>query len=136
MHFRVQKQERPAFLIDMAPLIDIVFLLLIFFMITSRLLRPAIDLDLPEANAKALGDQAASVLSIDKKGGIFLDSKAVLLEDLSEAMRLLLKEKERSDVILQADSKTPFSLFVHVIEKLRAGGASKLNIESRPPQKQ
>ena len=129
MEFALRPKPTGLFL-DLAPLIDMVFLLLIFFMISSRFFRPVIDLELPQAKAQSQADQTAIIITIDQKGLIFLDNKAVPLEKLASKAKEIMKKKDRSDIILQADKQVPFQLFVKTMEQLRKGGAATLNIET------
>ena len=156
MRFKQCSKSFGLFL-DLAPLIDMLFLLLIFLMIGSRFLRPVLDLKLPEAKSPAQADKSGIVLSIDRNANILLDGIPASLENLAQRTQSLflgktingktgigktrngkteiekLGKKYRRGIIIQADRDTPFYLFVKIMEQIRKGGAEKIQIESIQP---
>ncbi len=123
------QRERRGSIIDIAPLVDIVFLLLIFFMISSRFLKPVVELELPEAKTADRADRSGVVVSIDASGGVFLDGGSVAPDDLPGALKAAIEAKNRTDVLLRADGATPFRYFVRVMDEARQAGATTVNIE-------
>ena len=75
------RPKRPTLSIDMAPLIDVVFLLLIFFMLTSSFMPPSVPLTLPQASSQAssqaTADSAKVVVSLDAQGRISISETLV-----------------------------------------------------------
>lgn len=125
------QRERRGSVIDIAPLVDIVFLLLIFFMISSRFLKPVVELELPEAKTADRADRSGVVLSLDASGSVFLDGGAAAIDfdDLPGALKAAIEQKNRTDVLLRADGATPFRYFVRVMDEARQAGATTVNIE-------
>ena len=123
------KRERR--LIDMAPLVDLVFLLLIFFMVGSRFTEPALDLVLPEARSGATQERRDLVITVARDGGLTLNGSPVASEDLKPALREALLDATDRRVTLRADGRVPFENFVRVMDEVRLAGGSALNIEHR-----
>jgi biopolymer transport protein ExbD len=95
---------------------DIVFLLLVFFLLTSPSITPeALDLILPKASGKTSNVQNASV-SITKEGLFYVDSKEIAVEDMETALQVLMKDKEDPTIILRADGETAMNSAVKVMD--------------------
>jgi biopolymer transport protein ExbD len=123
------KRERR--LIDMAPMVDLVFLLLIFFMVGSRFTEPALDLVLPEARSGAVQETRELVVTVARDGGVTLNGRPVAPDDLESALRDALKDAAERQVTLRADGRVSFEDFVRVMDEVRLAGGSALNIEHR-----
>lgn len=116
--------------LDMAPLIDVVFLLLIFFILTSSFLHPSLELKLPKAVQSTETQPEHIVISVDKKQGIYVNTAQVVIESLKDHLEPLLasrKEKER-DIHLRGDENMPYKLFVQIMDQARQAGAGQMNI--------
>jgi len=121
--------------IDMTPMIDMVFQLLIFFLLTSIFAcQPVLEVALPEAEHAKSADAREKVhLFIDREGALFVDQAAVP----KEALRAVLKEKleggPKKTLLLSADQSAPFRLFVHVLDVTQGLGLQDLAIVTEPP---
>lgn len=124
--------------IDMTPMIDMVFQLLIFFLLTSIFAsRPVLDLVLPEAEYSKASDQERELhLSIQKGGRIFVNQEEVPMEHLQAALKKRIKKDQRKTVFLSADSDVPFQIFVTVLDIAQDLGLSDLAIVTRPKEGQ
>lgn len=114
--------------VDMSPLIDIVFLLLIFFAVTTTFLeQSAMDLELPESSTSEAMQSTRIVVEITASGEIRLQGEAVTVEQL-EARIGDLSEEERERITVRADSSIELGLAVKVIDALRNGGAGGITL--------
>lgn len=114
--------------VDMSPLIDIVFLLLIFFAVTTTFLeQSAMDLELPESSTSEVMQSTRIVVEITASGEIRLQGEAVTVEQL-EARIGDLSEEERERITVRADSSIELGLAVKVIDALRNGGAGGITL--------
>lgn len=123
--------------VNLTPLIDVVFLLLIFFMVSTTFDRHAkLKVSLPEASTKATQQQNDPlVLSIDAKGNYFLNERQVVnqqLGTLKQAIRKTLSEKNANiddvSMVLRADANTPHQSVVRAMDAASQLGLSKLSI--------
>ena len=119
--------------INLTPLIDVVFLLLIFFMVSTTFDRHAkLKVDLPEASAKpAQQQQDPVVLSIDAKGNYFINDRQLVntqLETLKIALRKTVGDKEDVSLVLRADAKTPHQAVVRAMDAASQLGLTRLSI--------
>jgi biopolymer transport protein ExbD len=114
MNLRGRNKVSPEF--SMSSMTDIVFLLLVFFLLTSPSITPeALDLILPKASGKTSNVQNASV-SITKEGLFYVDSKEIAVEDMEVALQQLMKDKEDPTIILRADGETAMNCAVKVMD--------------------
>jgi len=123
--------------VNLTPLIDVVFLLLIFFMVSTTFDRHAkLKVSLPEASTKATQQQNDPlVLSIDAKGNYFLNERQVVnqqLGTLKQAIRKTLSEKNVNiddvSMVLRADANTPHQAVVRAMDAASQLGLTKLSI--------
>lgn len=114
--------------LDMAPLIDVVFQLLIFFMLSSSFLNPSLDLKLPQAAKSGEIPRDSIIVSVDKQGSIFVNHTQVQMEELRPHIENLLKGTPKTAVQLQADENMPYRTFVGIMDRTRQAGASQINI--------
>lgn len=119
---------------DMAPLIDIVFQLLIFFMLSSSFLNPALRLDLPKAVKQDKREPEQLMISIDKSGSIFLNTRKTSIEALKELLRTEFgNQPSKKAVHLRGDKEMPYKFFVQVMDIARQAGAQQINIVHEEP---
>ncbi len=117
--------------LNMAPLIDVVFLLLVFFLLTSSAMLNQLDLQSPAKTAETLmlGDLLASTVMIDRAGGIALDGLSLQIDELRAAVsnKIRASALERPFVVRPAP-ETSVALLVRVLDELQAGGVRNLQI--------
>lgn len=114
MNLRGRNKVSPEF--SMSSITDIVFLLLVFFLLTSPSITPeALDLILPKASGKSTNVQNASV-SISKDGLLYVNSKQIEEDTLEEELQQVLNEQEDPTIILRADGDTALNKAVGVMD--------------------
>lgn len=119
----------------LTPLIDIVFLLLVFFMLTAHFIQDqSLDIALPEAeSATAQQDEDVIEIAIDKQGQVHLANKVVGLAELDEVMRQALQGSSKKSVILRGDESAQLGLTVKIMDAARKAGAKSLDILTEKP---
>jgi len=115
--------------LDIAPLIDLVFLLLIFFLVGSRFVKPQMELTLPKAFTGQNQSQPTAILSVSSKQEVFLNETKIPIENLDEALPLAIQNLNTNELTLRADKDTPFFLFVQLMDAARKAGIPELHIE-------
>lgn len=123
--------------VNLTPLIDVVFLLLIFFMVTTTFDRHAkLKVSLPESTTKATQQQSESlILSIDAKGNYFINDRQIINQQLDTLKSAILKTigedmNNIQDValVLRADANTPHQAVVRAMDAASQLGLTKLSI--------
>ena len=111
---------------NMASMSDLVFLLLIFFMITSTLISPnAIKLLLPNSNSKTMSKQNITVY-INDEFNYYLDKRRIEEENLSEVLAQALLEYDQGTVVLRSDKSVPVQYVVTVIDAVNQVNKGRL----------
>lgn len=130
MQLRTRKQRKV--LINITSLIDVLFLLLIFFMVSSTFLeQPGIKLELPHADSAVVVEQKDYVLFVDKKGKMFLNDKEVVMTDLEAKMKEALPEMKDSALVLKADQDVTHGIVVRIMDIVKKSGVKKLIIGTK-----
>jgi len=125
---KLLRLEKNSFTIDIAPLIDVVFQLLIFFMLTaSFIFQPGIKINLPKALTSEVLHEQNVVLTVTSENLIYIDDKAVTSVELN---RKLTKDitLSKKPVLIKADRRASLGRVVEVWDICRAAGISQVNI--------
>lgn len=126
---RFELPTRQRAWVDIAPLVDLVFLLLIFFLVGSRFVKPQIELTLPEASTGQTETKTAAVLSVTSDGRVLLNEQPIPLHHLDIELPRRIKALQITELTLRADKDTPFYLFVKLMDGARKAGIPEFHIE-------
>lgn len=119
--------------INIANLVDVVLVLLIIFMISAPLLQSGIEVDLPKTRAAAMQEEANGiVVTIDNKGGIYINDVWTRLEDFETKLQNEMSVKGTSTVFLRGDSAIAYGLAIDVIGRLKAIGIEDIGLVTAP----
>jgi len=134
VRFRQTAQQDPD--INLTPLIDVVFLLLIFFMVSTTFTRESeITVDLPESTVSQTEreDEPLEII-IDAQGRYFVNQKPVINKKLETLIGALRKELEASGataLVINADAQTPHQFVITAMDAARHLGIEKLSLATR-----
>jgi len=118
-------------LLDIAPLIDVIFLLLIFFMLTSSFIfQPGIKINLPDALTSEVIQRENLVIVVTDDNSLYIDEKLIERDGLSS--RIEIAAKEAKPILIKADRKASLGKVVEVWDLCRSEGIQKLNIATTP----
>jgi len=120
--------------IELIPLIDIIFLLLVFFIYSmlSMAVYRGIPVTLPNAETVEKAKGQAVFITVDKKGNVFVDKELI---DGDELFGRLEKEQAalpQKIAIISGDGDSPYRVFVDVLDKVRLAGFKKVSMEAKP----
>jgi biopolymer transport protein ExbD len=107
---------------------DIVFQLLLFFVLTSAFLQPSLTLDLPGSSREHEKAEADMVVSVDRDGRIFLNEEPVSMETIESILRDLAWEKPDTVLILRGDRQVLYGSFFAVLDTIRNAGIKTVNL--------
>ena len=119
--------------LDIAPLIDVVLLLLIFFMLTSSFIsQPGIRINLPKAvTSEAIHEESLVITITDKN--IYLGDKKISLKDLKSSLKFSARRDQ--PLLIKADEQVALGKVVEVWDLCRDAGISRINIATTPKEK-
>jgi biopolymer transport protein ExbD len=127
MRYREKKDDLQA--LDMTPLIDMVFILLIFFMVSTSFVKDMkLDLDRPAASSAVSASTKALRLYIDANGDTYLDGQAVQIWVIQSRLRDQLKTMTSKSVLVITDDGVPAGRLVEVVDQARLAGATDIGV--------
>ena len=131
MRFRRPEEEEVR--LSIAPLIDVVFLLLIFFMVTSHFdVASGVRIQLPKVAKKIFTENRNKLtLVIDREGSVYIKGKKVEFSDLKVELEAIKKEKGIFQLILHADKDVRHGRVVEIMDLAKTAGAHSIIIAAR-----
>ena len=119
--------HKKRFEIDMAPLIDVVFLLLIFFMLTFAIQGQGLAISLPDGEETQKVDKDI-IVKIDRNSNLLLNNKPIELDSLRSALGEELSTRSDKLVVIDSAPKVKYNLFAQVLDVSREAGAENFSI--------
>lgn len=114
--------------INMTPMIDLTFLLLIVFMITAPLLEYGVDVTPPEMNAEPLPEEDSRIINLNRKGEIVLNKQVVNLNSLIQQLTALAKANPKLVVMIRADEERKYREVMELMKAVRASGVKQISL--------
>ena len=130
----IERQRRPSIRMELSPLIDCIFQLLIFFMLSSTFLTPAIQLTLPSATAGTSQNDLEIIITLNKDGDIYLNNTQTSLISLQAELQQMLTETEHKSVTIRGDQDMPYSAFLDALDIAKRSGAVHVNVAHQTPR--
>ena len=120
--------KKPVFMI--IPMIDIIFFLLVFFLMNSlqTVAQKALAVQLPQAQSASAPAQLPIIMTLDEEGHITIDNKPVSIQESATIMKQHMQENANAAVVLQADKRTAHGQVVAVMDMLKTSGVKRLSI--------
>lgn len=116
-------------LIDLAPMTDMVFQVLLFFILSSSfMVEPGIKVNLPKSQTSELQVQQKLIITVDSQQQIYVDNKPVSIDELEQKLKLMLPYYSEQIVVIRADKTVPHGLVVKILDISKIAGAKKLAI--------
>jgi len=127
-------QVRTNTVVDVAPLLDVVFILLIFFLVTATFLEETgVDVERPRAStAQALPAESLRI-AIAADGGVFAEGRRLDLAELEQLVRRFLGPSAEGAVVLIPDEAAPAGRLVEVLDHTKRAGATRIAVAARRP---
>jgi biopolymer transport protein TolR len=119
--------------INIANLVDVVLVLLIIFMVSAPLLQSGIEVDLPKTRSAAIDQQAEGVvITIDNKGGMYINDIWVRLDNFENALHTEMQAKNTNNVYIRGDSAVSYGIAIQVVAKLKEMGIDGIGLVTSP----
>ncbi len=124
----ISKGNHKRFKPDLAPLIDVVFLLLIFYMLTFAIPAQGLDVKLPNENSSNISEEMPLVIRINKADDIQVGDQSTDLNSLMAILQSEISVRSNKAVIVLTDEKALYNIFVQVFDMARQAGASGFSL--------
>jgi biopolymer transport protein ExbD len=120
--------------LNITPLIDVLFILIIFFTVSSTFLeQPGIELKLPDAESSESHTTPKVIIFIDETENVFLNNTIVPLDTLVARVGRLLTQQSDKSVVLRADEGVSHGLVINIMDRLRRSGIYKIVVSTEKP---
>ena len=127
MKFEVEKHYYKKLTLNLTSLIDVLFLLIIFFAVSTQFKEiPALDLDLPEAGSSEAQPQTSQELWVDADGSIFMGSSPISPDSLSSLFFSMALRDSSGVIVLKADEKAPYGILIKIMDEAQLNGFQNL----------
>ncbi|MDY0403250.1 biopolymer transporter ExbD [Sulfurovum sp.] len=129
MRIRPKKQEVEN--VDVSPLIDMVFILLIFFMVTTTFVKDMkLDINRPSAASASKADSKVVRVYIDNASQVYIDNQPVQLWAIQSKLRDLLRTATEKSVLVISDDSIPVETLIDVVDECRMSGAKDVAVST------
>lgn len=129
LDFLSQREEE--LVVNITSLIDVIFILLIFFMVSTQFKRSSLPLDLPQSEDTTQEQNTATILAVTAHA-IELDGNEITLATLQDTLAALYKQKPELALSLECEKTVEFERIVQVLTKIQAAGISPIGIVHDP----
>jgi len=123
--------------INVTSLVDVAFVLLIIFMITAPMMQGGVPIELPRAEGRPLNPREGIVITVDRRGDLYVDQTRVTYDELRASIRALVAKRGTSIVYVRGDRRVAYGQVVRVMAAMRAAGVTTINMtteeEEVPP---
>lgn len=121
--------------INMTPLIDMVFIILIFFIVTSSFVKETgIEVNRPQAKSAIRQEQASILVAVDSEGRIWVDGKSVDIRILRRHIALLHAENPEASAVILADEQARTGMVVRAMDQVRLAGVTQVALGAARPE--
>ena len=125
--------EEPG--IDLTPMLDVVFIMLIFFIVTTSFVKESgIDVSRPGAATAEKKEKASILVAIDKNGGVWIDKRKIDVRSVRANIERLHAESPEGTVVVQADEGSNTGVLVKVMDQIRMAGVSNISVAATQTQ--
>jgi biopolymer transport protein ExbD/biopolymer transport protein TolR len=114
--------------INVTSLVDVAFVLLIIFMITAPMMQGGVEVRLPRAEARPLESRQGLVVTLDRRGRLYLDEARLSFADFRASFRAVVARRRPSGVYLRADRGVPYGEVVRVLAVIRSSGVQNVGL--------
>ncbi|SJZ31123.1 ExbD/TolR family protein [Selenihalanaerobacter shriftii] len=132
-----QRGTKKKINIQILPMIDVIFFLLVFFMLftTFKTTPTGLNINLPKAKTVTKQQQQQLIVNLSSKGHIYLNNELLTKPDLKDKVAAKIKNNPKTVVIIKADKKVVYNKIVEVMDTVRQVGAYKIALAAENAEK-
>ena len=132
---RIFKKKEEDSGIDLTPMLDVVFIMLIFFIVTTSFVKESgIDVNRPSAKTAKKKQQASILVAISQSGEIWIQRRKVDIRAVRANIERLHAETPEGTVVIQADKRSETGLLVDVMDQVRLAGVESIAVSASEKQ--
>ena len=124
-----EEEKKELISINITPLIDIVFLLLVFFMLaTSFIQKSTMEVNLTSGQSQVIKTKNVLTLILNKNGDIILNQREIKISNIQSEIRKKLKDNPDYSILIKCHKKIEVQKTIRIIEEIRLAGTEKINL--------
>jgi biopolymer transport protein ExbD len=128
---KLRQKNHQVDALDLSPLIDMVFILLIFFMVTTTFTKDMkLELDRPSASSAVASDSKVIRVYIDNASEVYVDNQPIKLWALQSKLRDVLRSSKEKSILVISDSNIPVNALIDVVDECRMSGAKEVAVST------
>lgn len=128
----VEAEEESS--IDITPMLDVVFIMLIFFIVTATFVKESgVEVTRPEASTAQVKSNAGVLIAVKDDGQIWLNRRRVDISSVRPNVERLRAENPQGSVVIQADEAASVKAAVEVLDQVRAAGVTDVSLATKTP---
>jgi len=128
-HRRIEAEDSE---VNLTPMLDVVFILLIFFIVTASFVKEAgIEVHKPDAQTAEKQERANILVAIDRHNQVWVNRRRIDIRAVTANVQRLLAENPQSSVVIQADQKSENGVFVRVMDNIKLAGVDNIAIAAQ-----
>lgn len=132
MRRRRKSQEEDAG-IDLTPMLDVVFIMLIFFIVTTSFVKESgLDVNRPSASTAKKKERASILVAISQNGEIWIQKRRIDIRSVRANIERLHAESPEGTVVIQADKASETGVLVQVMDQIRLAGVESISVAAAP----
>ena len=125
----VEEKDEP----NITPMLDVVFILLIFFIVTANFIKePGLEINRPDSETAEVTENAAILIAIGSAGEIYMDGRRIDVRQVKANVVKMLADNPKGSVVIQADEKAVADTIIKVMDGAREAGVSAISLASEP----
>ncbi|MFW6414669.1 MAG: ExbD/TolR family protein, partial [Verrucomicrobiota bacterium] len=117
--------------INMTPLMDLTFLLLIVFMITAPVLEYSVDVSPPEMEAEEIEEENSLIIGLNREGEILFENTEIGSEDLHSKLAEISETAPSTNILIRADHRRPYGEVVTILRTAKKAGLSNIALVTK-----
>ena len=132
MRLHSEEDDANGVTVDLTPLIDMVFILLLFFIVTSSFVKESgIEVNRPSARSAERQEKGNIIIAVSKNGEIWIDRRKVDMNALRANVERLHAENPEGAVIIAADQESQTGLVIRALDQVRLAGVANVSIAAQ-----
>ena len=124
-------EENPLDEINITPLVDVSFTILIIFILIAPSIEQGINIKVPKASSKKIEAKQSLIVELDKKGRLYLEGERITKETLSKILQPLALSKKNATVFLKADESNNYGKIIDIIDIIKTSGIENVGLITR-----
>ena len=133
MRNRTAKAQPQGQTIDLTPMLDVVFIMLIFFIVTANFIKePGLEVNRPDSDTSEIQEDAAILIAIGGNDEIYMDGRRIDVRQVKANVLKLLADNPQGSVVIQADETASADAIIQVMDGARDAGVFDISLAAEP----